>query len=309
MEVESPLSQLNLTHLRALDALLSERSVTRAAHRLGLSQSAVSHALRGLRETLGDALLVRGRGGMVPTRRAEALAAPLQRALHDLEAALSATPGFEPTTSHRTFTLATPDGFALTLLPHLLTILRAEAPHIDLDVRPPQMGQPAAPLESGEVDLAVGVGLDAVPGVRTRVLQDERFACVARADHARVGDTLDLDTYCALPHALMSPTGSGLGVVDRALAALGRSRRVALRIRSFVAAPLVVAGSDLLLTGPRAQLRAMVALAPLRLFEPPLALPGFHVRSYWHERVQDDPAHRWLRAVVVRAHEAAVGKG
>ena len=309
MDIESPLSQLNLTQLRALDALLAERSVTRAAHRLGLSQSAVSHALRGLRDTLGDALLVRGQGGMVPTRRAEALAAPLHRALRDLEAALSSKPGFEPATSRRTFTLATPDGFALTLLPDLLSVLRAEAPHVDLDVRPPQMGQPAAPLESGEVDLVVGVGLDAVPGVRTRVLQDERFACVVRADHPRVGADLDLDTYCGLPHALMSPTGSGLGVVDRALAELGRSRRVAVRIRSFIAAPLVVSRSDLVLTGPRAQLRALAALAPLRLLEPPLALPTFQVRSYWHERSQEDPAHRWLRGAVVRAHGAAVGKG
>jgi DNA-binding transcriptional LysR family regulator len=301
MKVENQLSRMNLTHLRALDALLSERSVTRAARRLGLSQSAISHALRGLRDTLGDELLVRGGGGMVPTARAEALAQPLHRALRELEAALAIRPGFDAATSRRTFTLSMPDGFALTTLPGLLRILRDEAPGIDLDVRPPmQQRTTAMALESGEVDLAVGGGLDAASGLRTRVLLDETFACLVRSDHPSIKEGLDLDTYCALPHALMSPSGSGLGVVDRALATLGRSRRVAVRIRFFLAAPTVVANSDMVLTGPRDQLRRFTEMAPLRLLEPPLALPGFRVRIYWHDRTHDEPAHQWLREAIVR---------
>lgn len=305
MKTESALAQLNLTHLRALDALLAQRSVTRAARTLGVSQSAVSHALRGLRETLGDALLVRGRGGMVPTARAEALAGPLHRALRDLEAALDGRPAFDPKTSTRTFRLALGDGFAATLVPALLGQLRQRAPAIDLDVRAPVMASAARGLEGGDVDLGFGVGLPDAPAIRTRVLADDGFACLVRADHPAVGDHLDLDTYCALPHALMSPTGSGPGVVDDVLATLGRSRRVAFRTAYFLAAPLVVASSDLVLTGPRSQLARFAQLGPLRLLEPPVALPTFQVRMLWHERVHEDPAHRWLRATVVEAAQGA----
>ena len=295
------LQQLNLHHLRALDALLAERNVTRAASRLGMTQSAVSHALGGLREALGDPLLVRGRGRMVPTPRAEALAGPLHAALLALEAALVEGPRFDPATANRTFVMAMGDAFSLTLLPQLLRIVRQEAPGVDLDVRPAPGGSSAVALERGDVDLAFGVDIPNVVALRTRALFEDSFACLVREGHPEVGATLDLDTFCRLPHALMSPEGSGPGVVDRVLAELGRSRRVALRIRYFVAAPLVVSESDLILTGPRRQLTRLAQRAPLRVLEPPMPMPHFTTRMIWHLRAQEDPAHRWLREAVVRA--------
>ena len=129
-----PLDQLNLHHLRALDALLAEGSVTRAAQRLGLTPSALSHALRGLREVLDDPLMVRGTGGMVPTPRAEALALPLRRALHDLSQALTDAPAFDPATATRTFRVGMPDSLAFLLMPRLIGRLRQEAPVVDLEV-------------------------------------------------------------------------------------------------------------------------------------------------------------------------------
>ncbi len=308
MKLTSPLERLNLHHLRALDALLAERSVTRAAGRLGVTQSAVSHALRGLRETLDDALLVRGPGGMVPTPRAEALAAPLRRALGDLEAALDESPVFAPATSRRTFTLGMGDGFTLTILPPLLAHLRISAPGVDLNVVPVPGGRTASVLTHSDLDLTFGVMVPEGDGLRTRALFDDDFACLIRRDHPEVGEQMDLDTYCRLPHALMSPSGSGPGIVDRVLAESGRSRRVALRIRYFLAAPLVVAHSDLVLTGPRRQLVRLAEHAPLRVLDPPIALPTFTRRIFWHARLQRDPGHRWLREVVATTSgEARVG--
>ncbi len=296
----SPLEQLNVHHLRALDAILAERSVTRAAVRLGITQSAVSHALRGLRDALEDPLLVRGAGGMVPTPRALALQQPLHRALNDLEAALSDGPTFDPATSTRTFRLLMPDSFTLSVLPGLLDLLASEAPGVDLDVRPPPLG--GSGLEGGDADLSFVVGKRAFsPSLRKRTLFDGRLACIVRRDHPEVSDELDLDTYCALPHALMSPLGSGPGIIDGELAKIGRSRRVHLRIRFFLAAPLLIARSNMVLTGPRDLLEAFVPLAPVRLLEPPVHAEAFQASMLWHERNHEDPGHRWLRQSVVRA--------
>jgi DNA-binding transcriptional LysR family regulator len=296
----NPLDVLGLHHLRALDALLRERSVTAAAASLGLSQSAVSHALRGLREALGDPLFVRGDGAMLPTPRAQALALPVHRALRDLEAALAARVTFEPAQTTRTFRLAMPDGFGATLLPDLLEVLWQRAPNAHIDVQTldgdlPQM------LATGDIDLAFLVGLPNAPELRTRRLFTNDFACVVRRGHPAVCGTLDLDTYCALPHALMSPSGDGPGAVDTALAALGRERDVLLRVRYFLAAPLVVARSDLVLTGPRPLLARMAELAPLQLLTPPVELQNFDTRMFWHQRFDKDAAHRWLRETVVDA--------
>lgn len=297
----NPWNRLDLHHLRALDAVLAERSVTRAAARLSLTPSAVSHALRGLRDTLDDPLLVRGPGGMVPTPRAESLQGPLHQALRDLERALQGGDGFDPAASTRTFRLLMPDSLTLTVLPDLLALVRAEAPGVDLDVRP-TLGSRTG-LEDGEADVAFVVGTPLDPTLRSRALLDGHLACCVRADHPDVGDVLDLDTFCRLPHALMSPTGTGTGVVDTALAALGRSRRVHLRIRYFLAAPLVVARSDLVLTGPRDLLSVFADLAPLRVLDAPLPLAPFTVKLVWPERLHDDPGHRWLRRAVVQAAE------
>ena len=289
----SPLDRLSLQHLLALDALLAERHVTRAASRLGRTPSAVSHALSDLRDVLGDPLFVRAGGAMVPTPRALLLVGPLRRALADLDRALTGPAGFDPATAERTFTLRLPDSFTLSLLPPLLDRVRREAPGVGFDILPP-----AGPAGLDDADLAVLVGQAEAPWLRTRFVRTGRFACCVRADHPDVGDALDLDTYCRLPHALMSPLGHGPGTVDTALAALGRSRRVQLRIRYVLAAPLVVAQSDLVLTGPDDLLHAFAALAPLRVLAPPLAIDAFPVRLAWHERLHGDPGHRWLREQV-----------
>lgn len=295
----SQLQRLSLHQLGVLRTLLEARSVTRAAQSLGISQPAASHALRGLRDALDDPLLVPGARGLVLTPRAEAMLGPVSRALADLERALAAPADFEPATARRTFALSTWDGLTLTLVPALLERLRARAPGIDLDVLPVPPEGAAVPLTEGRTDLAIEVRPADAPGLRQRLLFDDDFVCVVRADHPSVGDTLDLETWLALPHALISPQGGGSSVVDERLAALGRSRRVQLRIRYFLAAPMIVARSDLVLTAPRSLAEGMARLVPLRLLEAPLPLPAFKTQLVWHERSDLDPAHTWLRKQIV----------
>ncbi len=298
------LHQLSLHQLHVLLTLLEEQSVSGAARRLGVTQPAVSHALRNLRENLDDPLLVAGARGMVLTPRASELLGPLRRSLRELGLLLGGAPSFDPATARRTFVVAAWDGLALDLLPDLLTRLGSEAPGVDLDVRPAPPAGSGPGLEDGTLDLALEVRPRERPGLKQRRLYEDSFVCLARRDHPDVGERLDLETFLRLPHALISPQGEGSGVVDRCLAELGHTRRVALRIRYFLAAPLVVARSDLLLTAPRRLGEAMAQQAPLRLLEPPLPLPGFTTSLVWHERADQDPGHRWLRDLLVELASA-----
>jgi DNA-binding transcriptional LysR family regulator len=295
------LSGINLNLLVALDALLTEVNVTRAAARLGITQSAMSHALRQLREQFEDALLIRGRGGMVLTPRAQQLAAPIRRGLLELQRALRNEASFEPLTSSRHFTLATSDYFASQLLPSLLELLGREAPRVDLDVRPIDFRRTADLLESGGLDIIVGAYIDDAPGLRQQKLFTEEFACVVREGHPEVRRKLTLETYLRLPHALISPRGEGLGVVDTVLGKLGHSRRIALRVPYFLTAPLVISRSDLVLTAPRRMVERLAQAWPLQVLKPPLPLSSFTAFQVWHERYDDDPAHRWFRAALARA--------
>lgn len=294
------LAGINLNLLVALDALLTEVNVTRAAARLGITQSAMSHALRQLREVFDDALLTRGRSGMVLTPRAQQLTVPIRRGLLELQRALRNEPAFDPRTSSRHFTLAMGDYFAAMLLPPLLELLGREAPRVDLDVRPVDFRRTAELLESGGLDLAIGVSVDA-PSLRQQKLFTEDFACLVREGHPDVKRKLTLETYLRLPHALMSPRGEGHGIVDTVLGKMGHSRRIALRIPYFVTAPLIIARSDLVLTAPRRMAERFAKAWQLQVLKPPIALSTFSVVQVWHERYEDDPAHRWLRSAVARA--------
>lgn len=295
------LSDVNLNLLVSLDALVRERSVTRAAERLGVTQSAMSHTLRQLRTLFDDPLLVRGQGGMVPTPRAEAVIQPLRRGLGELRAALAEPAVFEPRQSTRTFRLAASDGVAVALLPGVLAILRDEAPGVDLDVVPFDRKTIGAQLDAAAVDLALGVGVPPLAGLRTRKLFDEHFVCLVAEGHPCVKQALDLETWTRLPHALVGTGTDGPGVVDRALAERGLTRRVALRIRSFLAAPLIVSQSGLVLTLAAGMARPFVDGLPLQQFPPPVELPRFMLRAVWHERYGGEAAMVWFREVVLRA--------
>ena len=297
---------LDLNLLRVLDAVLEARHVTRAARRLGMSQSAVSHAVARLREALGDELLVRGPGGLVPTARAESIAAPLRAALAALEVTLSAPAPFDPAASTRTFRIAASDYAQFVLLPALLNRLHKTAPDVSLWVTPvPATEGIGAALAEAEIDLVVGIGsAAAAPGLFERNLFEEHFVCVVRDDHPTVRETLTLAQYVALPHAFIAPRGRSGGAVDTALAARGLSRHIAVAVPHFLTMPHVIAASDLIVTLAARVAHAFARMLPLRVLPPPLPLPPFQISMMWHERQHRDLGHAWLREQM-----AATGDG
>jgi DNA-binding transcriptional LysR family regulator len=300
---EVHLGAFDLNLLVALDALLAERSVTRAAARIGITQSAASHALARLRKLTGDELLVRGRDDMVPTIRAEAMRAPLRRALDDITGTLSSPRAFDPKVARLRAFIGASDYAELVLLPGIMARLVREAPGVELRVIVP--GQdPASELAAGKLDLVI-MPLphgDAGQGIRGRRLLSDRFVCVTRRGHPLAKTkTLSLSSFARAAHALISPWGMEGGYVDDALARLGLQRKVAVAVPHFLVAPHIVASSDLLLTV--AERVAEVVAGPLGLvvLAPPqeLKLTGFTLSILWHERTHDDPARRWLRDVIV----------
>ena len=295
------LQAIDLNLLVALEAMLSERSVTRAGARLGLSPSAMSHALARLRTTFGDDLLVRTRGGMVATARGEQLLGPLRRALEELAVLVAGPGGFDPGSSQREFTLATTDYVEAVLLPPLLSRISAAAPGVQLRVRPLEISDVVEPLERGSYDAAIGVAFDVSPGLQQQALFSEEMVLVCRKGHPLVKRSIDLATYLELRHVMVSVRGGSQGVVDELLARSGQRRRIALLVPHFLAAQLIVASTDLVMTAPARVVSRLGEALGLRVLTPPLAVPGFTVKQVWHERQQDDPGHLWLRQQVFAA--------
>lgn len=300
-EIHAYAVDLNL--LVALDALLQERSVSRAAARLGLTQSAMSHRLRRLREHFDDELFVGGKGGMVPTPRALSIGAPIRRGLLELDGALRPAEAFEPATSERRFDIISSDYAELVVLPRILERLGRDAPHICIALRPTDR-LITQRLADGEGDLYVGIRLDAPTLMRLPVFE-EGFASIVRTDHPRVRGRLDLDTFTSLSHIIVSG-GEGPSAVDEALSKIGRERRVVLRLSRFAGLPHVIARSDLIATVPRGVAFSAAEYLPLQVLDPPLSLPRSPIDVCWHPRSNDDGGHRFVRTLIAEITRAAM---
>lgn len=288
--------------LPALRLLLEERSVTRAAERAGMSQPAMSRVLARLRRLLGDELLVRGPAGSSPTPRALVLAEALPAALDEV-ARVIRPPRFDPATAEARFTIATVDYVALVLLPAVVARVRREAPGIELDIRTAGGLDFADALGQGAADLLIGAKdeFDGRGGFYRQRLFDEGYACLMSRRVAAGRKRISLDDYLAMPHALVTITGRGGGVIDAALERAGRARRIALRIQNFLAAPWIVAGSDLAVILPRRLAQHIAKPAGLAIFDLPVDLGTLTLSQIWHARRHRDPAHAWLREVVAAA--------
>ncbi len=287
---------LDLNLLKALDALLDEHNVTRAAVRLAITQPAMSGMLTRLRNSFDDPLFVRTQRGIVPTQRALELAGPVKQVLGEVDALLQ-PPTFDPSTASLTLSMAATDyGLRAVVVPFLLA-LRQRAPHVRLAARPVKDALVQAQLERGELDLAL-LTPDSTPAdMYARHLFEERYVCALRQDHpdARAGH-LSLDRFCALDHALVSYVGGGFsGVTDEALAKLGRTRRVTVSVGNFLILPEILRASDLVAVVPR---RLVAGVEGLALLDPPVEIPGFTKVVAWHARTHRHPGHRWLRALL-----------
>lgn len=287
---------LDLNLLKALDALLKERSVTRAAERLGFTQPAVSGMLTRLRESFGDPLFVRAQRGIVPTLRAQELAGPVREILGDVEALLQ-PPVFEPATADFTLSIAATDYALQAVVVPYLARLRVRAPHVRVAVRPVEDERVPIQFERGDLDLALMTPQAAPANLRSRRLFDETYTCAMREDHPdAAGETVPLERFCALDHALVSYAGERFwGVTDDALARIGRARRVAMTVTSFLVLAEILRRTDLIAMVPR----RLAANAPgLVMRAPPVDVPGFTKLAVWHERTHRDLGHRWARALL-----------
>lgn len=291
------LSTIDLNLLKLFDALVRERSVTRAGLRLGLSQPAASRALGRLRTMLGDRLVVRGKLGLELTLRGETLAHPVAKLLDDARGILSPAV-FDPASATGRMTIAAHDHLSLTVLAGLIARFERHAPALSLDIAQPA-GDNVRLVEEGRADLALGI-FNVLPGsLHRRGLYSDSLVCVARRGHPDVAEGLSLERYLALRHAAVTISGVGESAVDAALSALGTRRHVALRVPHFLAGAMLVAETDMILTLPGRLARLLANTLPLALLNLPLQLAPLSPAMIWHERFHRDPAHVWVRQQLV----------
>ncbi len=304
MSASHHLSAVDLNLLVVLDELLRAKSTTKAARRLGRTQSAVSHALGRLRTTFRDPLFVRAGAALRPTTLAEALETPLRQVLADAQAIVSGGGGaFDPSKLERTFVLAGTDYAEIVLLPRLLPRLRREAPGVNLVTR--FLGDDVdRALQAREVDLAYGSSLRALSGITVQKVAEVPMAVLLRRGHPALRKRLTPEGYARLEHVLVTPRGLPGSSVDSALEPLGLSRRVVLRVPHFAAAAAVVAESDLVVTMPSDFATRMAR--PLGLVTRPVPVPVRPSIFYvgFSTTYEGDVAHRWFRERVVEAATA-----
>ena len=294
---EVNLSGVDLNLLPVLDALLRRRNVTRAAEDVGLSQPAMSRALARLRDVLGDPLLVRGRGGLVLTPRAQALAPKLEEVLASLKG-LYVTPEFDPQAVRRTVRLAATDAYTVLLAPVVQRRLEREAPGVTVKVEPvgPEI---VAQVENGHIDLTFGVAnLPLPPGARSETLGRDRLAVVMRRGHPTANRAFRLEDYEAFDHVGVTMLGDGQSDLDAVLAAHGIARRMALTTPHFTAALATVARTDLVTTLSRAFAQPFAPHFDLRLTDPPFEQTELEMTMIWNGQRGADPFLDWFRGVI-----------
>lgn len=289
-----------------LDALLQEGSVTGAARRLGLSTPAMSHALRRIREQLGDPVLVRAGRGMRPTRRAEQLRARVHTVVTEARQLLAPAKPFSPQELDRTFVIRASDYVLTVLGASVDRLLAAQAPRACIRFVP-NTRDDALVLREGGSDAAVGIYGELPPEMRTRRLITDRFVCVVRRDNPGVRKRLTLQRFLDLDHIQVAPRGRPGGYVDDVLHERGHARRVARAVPYFLTALQLVAHTDYVLTvSERVAARFAPALG-LRIMEPPLELRPYALSLVWHPRCDGDASHRFLRDLFVAAATEQAG--
>ena len=311
---------LDLNLLRVFDEVMAERSLTRAARTLSLTQPAVSNALRRLRETLGDELVRRQGHGIEPTPRALALWPSVREALRQLQTAIVPTE-FVPSQAQSTFVLAMADATAAELIGGLSERLESQAPGVSVRVVPLTTRDPRKLLQDGMADLALGYFPAVLTDLTARAQSDQvvsfehqrlyvgEYVCVMRRDHPLAGQALTLDAYCQARHLLVSFSGRPYGFVDEALATLGRQRRIVMTVNQFFTAGRVVVNSDLLTVLPRHFVPTTGLADAFQLHDLPFEVPPVHVEALWHSRLQHDSAHHWMRETLLSVARQAFAHG
>jgi DNA-binding transcriptional LysR family regulator len=285
---------VDLNLLIVLDALLEERSVTRAASRLGYTQSTTSGMLARLRDLFGDPLFVRAQRGILPTPRAQSLAVPLRQLLTEGRR-LIAPEAFDPATAEMTFAISANDYMQQALMVPFIKDLRREAPKLRLTIKPPTVAGLADALAQGALDLALTIPQFAMSDLPSRLLYREHYVAAVRRGHPLAERSrMTIDEFCNYDHVLVSPTGGSFeGPADEGLARIERRRSVRYSVPSFLIVPELLQAADLIAVIPSRLVRSQDKR--LKLFKTPIDVAPFDVIAVWHQRTAKDGAHRWLR--------------
>src|SRR5581483_1970138 len=298
----------DLNLMRVFDALMRERSATRAGDLVGLSQPAVSNALNRLRHTLKDGLFVRRGKPTVPTPRAESIAERVREALMQFEQVVAGDARFDPANAERVFTLLGSDMFSMQFMPRFADRIAATAPGIALRLIDSAGGDVERLLRDNVIDVALERPIDMPDWVSRQLLFRSPFVLIAARRHPAIrkagikaGGTLPLSLFCELPFALRSIDGSMSGLVDDALQKAGASRRVVLTLPHFHAIALAVAEGRLVATVPSQFADAVAKDLGLSIYRLPIEVVVPEIKMYWHRRHDQNPAHRWLRSQIAVA--------
>lgn len=297
------IKNIDLNLLVVFGALCIEKSTTKAAKRLGLSQPAVSHALSRLRDQIRDPLFVRASRGLVATKRALELEKPVLSLLSQLNDVLIEPSQFVPSKAQNTFRIATTDYFEQVALPPILNILEREAPDVTIISRPTLGSLPKTELENGEYDLAIaGFYGDLPEGFLKQKLFEDDFVCVAKKDHPRIGKKdLSLSQYTKEKHILISMQGDMKAKSAHQLEKLGEQQQFRVGLASFLSPGWVLMKTNYLLTCPRKLANSYKMYLDVNLQELPIVIPQIQVVQVWHERHHRDEAHSWLRKLIHKA--------
>lgn len=303
MSLRSPksLADIDLNLLVTFDALMAERSVTRAALRLGMSQPGTSNALSRLRRLFADPLLVRDGTGLTPTPRAESLVEPVRAALALMSQALEQRGEFDPSADEATFTVSCSDYILLMLIGPLVRHLATQAPGITIHARP-RAAAPASLLREGAVDLVIeptrAFGDASLP---SRPLFSDRWLCCVWTGNTQVAEELTLETYQRLGHIIYSMGRSQpISLPDQHLSQAKVTRRIEFVVENFLLAPFLLQGTDLVTLVPERAVPHMRRTADIRVLDPPVEVPTFTEVLWWHPRRTADPAQAWIREQVIQ---------
>jgi DNA-binding transcriptional LysR family regulator len=303
------LKSIDLNLLVYLDVLLLKRNVTRAAESLGISQPAMSNGLQRLRKLFNDPLLVRTRDGMTPTERAERLQPLIREIVASVEKAVESDVTFDAAQARRVFRISVSDYGESTLVPLLLRRMRSEAPNITLDILTPS-DVSFQDLEHGNVDMVINRFDELPESLHERTIWRDDFSCLL-SRHNPLHTRLDLDSYLGASHIWVSKTGMGIGVgvdpgageqlgwVDDALARLGKKRRIRVFTRHYQAAMKLAELRDLIVTLPSRAAELARDNPELITMRPPFEIPEIELKMAWSPLLQHNPAHQWLRGLIV----------
>lgn len=286
---------------------LQESNVTRAAKRAGVTQSAMSQTLGRLRRQFDDPILVKSGRSMEPSPFGLRIKARLHHAVSELEAVVSDRPNYDPASATNRFVIATVDYLALLMTPALRRLLAEEAPNVALAIHALDAEAITSRLAEGLVHLYVGVRGQTERALTTHTLHRDELRVVMGRNHPLASASLTLETYASAAHVHVSPRRETASIVDRGLAAVGRSRTVAVEVPYFALVPGLLLASELIATVPGRIAAHFAHAYGLVVRPPPLEFAGFEVCMAWHPTFATDPAQLWLREAVARACKSAFG--